>query len=742
MKTVKITDKKDLQNNSGLESMELNINASGLVHIMGVLTNLYSTPQTAVLREYVSNAVDSHKKAGVTTPIKITLPTHAYPNLVVRDFGVGMTRDEVVEVYASYGNSTKRDNNDEIGGFGLGAKSALALANRFDVVSIKDGARFEFYIEKNVQGAPKLYFVSETETDESSGVEVTIPYGNYTFKESVVEEFFVGSPSGSLEIDGVLNGKSVYKLNQFHSIVGASGENLGWLKKTAEYTSDNVKVLIGGVAYNLDRYKFLYKPESKTFEALNGFNSIVYVNIPIGTVDLTPSREELIYSDRTMQALSATFEDLKNAGTIHFQAELNRSETRSEAVKTAFRFKAERVWDVESFTWRNQVVPTSWLVPMGVDVVIPGDKGKSNQLAIINTSHVIENKRYLAMEGGTKLAVHRDVAVHSVDIRRIGKSIKSLLNVDEVIIFHSKEDYDNEWFNFAHHSKIRSTLDLLQEVKDLMKENRAQTPRSASSPVVRRPVAYLYDLGNDNATELTVERILNKDERLKTYAGLSKVYYIKEDLSRVVYPFFEFSDVLNNENKVSFAKSNGDHLGFVELARKVAKKTPIFVLNSRSSIAKFKTLFPKAENLVHAVQKYAEVSFTPAYENITFAEVKATTHYSVNNSWSSLFYHYNNIKDFVEAGGTKITNQDFINRVEEIIEVTRVENKENISNEYKFLAHWAGYKNGMDSRRQEIISEMATKITSFVEDYFMLASSPLQKNEKHLSQYVRYVNSF
>ena len=67
------------------ESIEMSIDQNSLAHIMSVLTNLYSDPEMAVLREYSSNARDSHIASGNPDPIEVNLPTTLSPFLTIQD---------------------------------------------------------------------------------------------------------------------------------------------------------------------------------------------------------------------------------------------------------------------------------------------------------------------------------------------------------------------------------------------------------------------------------------------------------------------------------------------------------------------------------------------------------------------------------------------------------------------------------------------------------------------------------
>jgi hypothetical protein len=338
MKTVNLSDKKALEDKSGLESVKMGMSATGLVHLMGVLTNLYSNAHTAVLREVVSNGIDSHIKAGQSKAVDVTLPTWNNRNLVVRDYGVGMNKQEIIDIYSQYGASTKRDSNDELGGFGLGAKSPLAIAERFDVFSIKDGVRIDFYVEKDALGAPSIYFVSEAETDEPTGVQVTVPYDNrfdLIQNADEVSKLFIGMPKSSVKFNGAFPLHNLFNTEAYQALGGiVDGEPASWISKVVDrngYGSDGIYANIGGIRYHID-VENISNGEVSYYDIRN-YRSAIYLNIPIGTVDLTPSREALIYSPRTVESLTSAFNQFRADLTAHYNSMLNKAKKEHDAIK-------------------------------------------------------------------------------------------------------------------------------------------------------------------------------------------------------------------------------------------------------------------------------------------------------------------------------------------------------------------------------------------------------------------------
>ena len=106
---------------SGIQgAVSFGIKNEGLAHIFNVLRNqLYSDKILAVLREYSCNAVDAHVEAGCPDkPIKVTLPNRMNLNLQIRDYGLGLSEQDIQDIYAYYGESTKRNSNSLIGQLG------------------------------------------------------------------------------------------------------------------------------------------------------------------------------------------------------------------------------------------------------------------------------------------------------------------------------------------------------------------------------------------------------------------------------------------------------------------------------------------------------------------------------------------------------------------------------------------------------------------------------------------------
>lgn len=297
-----------------MRSFTSTIEAEALGHIFNQLSTLYAQPEKSVLREYITNGIDSHIASGVTRSVKVTLPTVHSPKLVVRDFGNGLNDVDFQKVFFSYGSSTKRNTNDQVGSLGLGAKSAFSLAETWTVTSIHGGLRWTVVSTKNAEGVPTQRIVAdgvpvELDSDDpdstADGITVTIPMSrdrmNFDWIEAA-RDLATWMPKGSVEFDGLPVKHWSDQTDQYTSI-GRVILHSGY----TGYQRQNLRALMGGVVYNIgqaasDKITGAASAAlSKEFPALDreviapmvSTVSRAIVEVPMGSVTFVPSREDM-----------------------------------------------------------------------------------------------------------------------------------------------------------------------------------------------------------------------------------------------------------------------------------------------------------------------------------------------------------------------------------------------------------------------------------------------------------------
>lgn len=281
-----------------LETYQYEMSEGDMGSIFSILRDkLYKDKPLAVLREYACNAMDAHREAGIPDrPIQVTLPTYGDKNLVVRDFGRGLSPSDVINVFRKYGKSTKKDSNETIGFFGIGAKSGHAYSSTFHITSHHAGVKTVYRSvvdERNIGFIEKL---SEEPTSET-GVEIKVPIQERdidTFRSCAEKLFYHFTPHPELNVELAKHDPSSYRV--------LASEH-GYLRSNSSWYTNSAIAVMGGVPYEID-------PERCGLNLRNWSSFGINLFFPLGSVDVVPSREELEYTQRTIQAVKEKFNQM------------------------------------------------------------------------------------------------------------------------------------------------------------------------------------------------------------------------------------------------------------------------------------------------------------------------------------------------------------------------------------------------------------------------------------------------
>lgn len=330
------------------KKIKMGISAKAMGAVIDHLISQYQEPLRAVIREYSSNARDAHTVAGQTRPIEVTLPTTMDPNLVIRDWGVGMTADDM-EIYGQFGESNKDDSNDEIGGYGYGSKSGLSIASSFTVTSIKDGIKNIGIVHRGEHGEPAIGMLDPQETTEPNGTTITIPSSDINRATDIAHDMYVGWERGTVLVNGEEPRYSVYDTQTFTAL----DNNLGWrVSDLAAYklpTTDYIGIAaINGVTVPLVWKEIDPELHHRLREGL--LKKTVF-NIENGSVELHRSREGLIYTPQTVATLKGKLDELLNESRVEYQTKITAAATSREAWHA--KSKAEFVGFKGDYKFKN-----------------------------------------------------------------------------------------------------------------------------------------------------------------------------------------------------------------------------------------------------------------------------------------------------------------------------------------------------------------------------------------------------
>ena len=277
----------------------------------------YSNKELAPIREYSTNARDAHIEKGIPLrPIEVTLPTQLSPELKIRDFGKGLTIDQLSDIYFKYWKSTKRNSNELNGTLGIGAKSGFAYAPAYTVVTWCAGMKTVATGQKD--GFADIIFHQQNTAGEPDGVEVIIPIqqkdiSKFTheaaefFKFWDIRPIFYNAPEGefleafkSIDIQPFLSGKD-------------------WAIRPLGYGNSESKAVMGFVSYAIDWDQVRNSLSHQASQKIGGIFDFLRHNLTTlyfanGTLSFTPNRESLQYNEVTIKAitekLSAIYDNL------------------------------------------------------------------------------------------------------------------------------------------------------------------------------------------------------------------------------------------------------------------------------------------------------------------------------------------------------------------------------------------------------------------------------------------------
>lgn len=323
------------------EEIAFGISAANAGWVMRSMADLYSNRELAVVREYSTNARDAMIEAGNgDEPIEVTLPSAMNPYFEVRDYGIGMSEDTLKQVYTQFGESTKRGSDDFNGMLGFGSKSAVAYTNTFTIEAVKDGIKTIAIISRKEDFSIILKIVMRgLKVEERNGVKIQVPVHNHNIFTPIANDFYKYWIPGTV----LVNGKTPE---------WAAGEkiddNLYYSKGDTSY------VVMGNVAYRINNPSALFP------RGMNQFSFVAYVEN--GTIEFTPSREDLKYSEHTKRALHAIINDLAVKIVANATKEIAAAKTHADAFQIWYKWRRIVGQSVDDLVYKGEKLIHNFLI--------------------------------------------------------------------------------------------------------------------------------------------------------------------------------------------------------------------------------------------------------------------------------------------------------------------------------------------------------------------------------------------
>ena len=349
---------KNTVEGDSFHTIQSSVDKRKLAKLYGILSNIYKNPIASIVREYTCNALDANNEgynfltqdwnyiqanypwvndpelemteveflqlksnlqsSGKDSPIVVGIDNKsAQRYFYVKDFGIGLSMKRLENIFFNYLSTTKEGTDDEIGGFGIGAKSALAYSDNFFITTVYDNTEYQCMMVKDERGIPQGNILMVTENcNKPNGTIIKIPIeqsNENDFMEAIVNQL---SYMPNVIIENQLD------INKYTSALVPNITNLFndnviydtplWRYSTAYDNDDSITICLENVTYQIDW----------TALGISRVNWKLGLKFKTGELEPTPSRESIVYTKEAIALIKDRIEQVVRQVYVDFSKEI------------------------------------------------------------------------------------------------------------------------------------------------------------------------------------------------------------------------------------------------------------------------------------------------------------------------------------------------------------------------------------------------------------------------------------
>lgn len=245
--------------------------------------------------------------------VEISIPTKFDSTFKVRDYGVGISPERMEKVFIQYGVSTKRLNNTQTGGFGIGAKSGWAYTSAFTIITYIDGIQRTYlaHIGDNQNGA--LKFRGECPTDQPNGTEIWVPLNQDNIHHDIISfRDATFRATQFWETRPLIKGLTVEEYPKSYKETDVIAQGSNWLiqgEKTYPFfnnygsPSSRLVAVIDNIPYPVGNQFMRLNNVDKLLRLVSS-SKMILLTLNNGDVEVVANREQLGDSQKSLQSIN------------------------------------------------------------------------------------------------------------------------------------------------------------------------------------------------------------------------------------------------------------------------------------------------------------------------------------------------------------------------------------------------------------------------------------------------------
>lgn len=607
-----------------IKENKVGIDRQNIDFIATLLTsNLYSNPFESFLRETISNAYDSHVEAKTDQPIILMISgknTYNYRygkepyDVSIRDYGVGISPERFQKIYTNIGSSTKRESNAYIGGWGIGRFAALSCSDNVQINSYYNGVKYSYIMYKNGTGI-NIDKISETPGEYKQGVEIcinNIELDIDTLRAAISKLVFFDNlviHSNGIQnsrLNNYISGFNERKINKFTNLASSD----------YDYIDNGVYAKVGNVLYEINKNVLSHKLFDRCY-------NFIAVECPIGSVNVTPNREQLQYTDKTINKLK---EALDKASAELTQIAMKKAMQNFDSINAAFNFYvhsndlrlAPRIsFNIPTLLNFSDLIINGSKIPKCVWPIIQDIRYDDIPEFIISD---IYNKAYRMMKKHIRLSglLEHHLAIKYDDrIKQVTKSYYCDTVAGSSIVI-KKSDISNLLKHIVHRAtrnKLRSKTEVLRALSFILKNYKYKTLENDKVPANYIANFKAINTKKKETTDKIEIRRYNRDLGYHIYSLESYLKYyvfqsnskkkLRDNMHLIVYaPNTKDDDFIRKlayefyDKKIEFITLKKEHIPFLP-------KSKLFI-NLEDFLTLYQKIIAKAATVKYLEDKYGQ----------------------------------------------------------------------------------------------------------------------------------------